>query len=84
MSESIALTGIARIRILWVQKKLMLPIFAFLAMAAARPLYLTPDAPVDDRVADLLALMTQSEKIAQLILPFGAQFPSGACMVRVW
>ena len=45
------------------------------AAAAAPPLYKTPGAPVDARVADLVKRMNMEEKVNQLVLPFGAKFP---------
>lgn len=55
----------------------LLPAFAFVALSAclslavrsaepARPLYLQPGAPVEQRVEDLLARMTPREKLAQI------------------
>ena len=35
----------------------------------------SPGAPIEDRVADLLKRMNQDEKIAQMALPFGANYP---------
>ena len=43
--------------------------------AVPSPLYKTPGAPINARVADLLKRMTLDEKIAQLALPFGAHYP---------
>jgi beta-glucosidase len=41
----------------------------------APPLYKTPGAPIDDRVADLVSRMNLQEKVNQLALPFEAKFP---------
>lgn len=46
-----------------------------LASAGDQPLYRTPGAPIPARVADLVGRMTIEEKVAQLILPFGAHYP---------
>eukprot|EP00756_Hemistasia_phaeocysticola_P049593 Hpha_TRINITY_DN24108_c0_g1::TRINITY_DN24108_c0_g1_i1::g.9838::m.9838/K05349/bglX; beta-glucosidase len=40
------------------------------------PLYKVPGAPIPERVSSLLALMTMEEKVAQLVLPFGAKYPA--------
>ncbi|SFS80724.1 beta-glucosidase [Porphyromonadaceae bacterium NLAE-zl-C104] len=40
-------------------------------LAVAQQLYKNPSAPVDDRVKDLLSLMTMEEKIGQLCFPTG-------------
>jgi beta-glucosidase len=63
---------------------LLLPLVAAAAAAAPAPppLYLDPDAPVDARVADLLARMTLDEKVAQLLEPFPGEFNSSALLAR--
>ena len=38
-----------------------------------RPLYMDPDATIEERVADLLSKMTTEEKIAQLVGIQGAR-----------
>ena len=40
------------------------------------PLYKVPDAPIPARVADLLSRMTLQEKLNQMALPFGADYPA--------
>ena len=45
------------------------------AAATAAPLYRDANASVDARVVDLLSRMTPEEKMAQIVLPFGAKFP---------
>jgi hypothetical protein len=46
------------------------------AAATPLPLYKTPGAPIEDRVADLVQRMSMEEKVNQLVLPFGAKFPA--------
>ena len=46
-----------------------------LPSSAAPPLYKVAGAPIDERVADLVARMTLEEKVNQLALPFGAHYP---------
>jgi hypothetical protein len=52
------------------------------AASAPPPLYLDPDAPVDARVADLLARMTLDEKVAQLLEPFPGEYNSSELLAR--
>lgn len=42
-------------------------IAVFAGTAVCKPTYQNPNAPIDDRVADLLGLMSTKEKMAQLI-----------------
>ena len=61
----------------------LLRLLPLLALArASSPLYRDPDAPVDARVADLLARMTLEEKVAQLLEPFPGEFNSSALLAR--
>ncbi|HZU10594.1 MAG TPA: glycoside hydrolase family 3 N-terminal domain-containing protein, partial [Pseudacidobacterium sp.] len=48
------------------------PCFAW-AQQTSSPFYQHPDAPIEQRVSDLLARMTVEEKVRQLDLYFGAQ-----------
>ena len=62
-------------------KKLAMTLMALVASSsasAAAPLllYKTPGAPVNDRVDDLVKRMNLDEKVNQLVLPFGAEFPA--------
>ena len=56
-----------------IMKKFILSLFAVAALAAnaATPLYKQANAPIEDRVSDLLGRMTIDEKIAQLRCPLG-------------
>eukprot|EP00036_Acanthoecidae_sp_10tr_P008832 CAMPEP_0182916124 /NCGR_PEP_ID=MMETSP0105_2-20130417/756_1 /TAXON_ID=81532 ORGANISM="Acanthoeca-like sp., Strain 10tr" /NCGR_SAMPLE_ID=MMETSP0105_2 /ASSEMBLY_ACC=CAM_ASM_000205 /LENGTH=786 /DNA_ID=CAMNT_0025053053 /DNA_START=1 /DNA_END=2361 /DNA_ORIENTATION=- len=45
-------------------------------MGAGVPVYKQPGVPIPDRVNDLLSRMTLQEKINQMALPFGAQYPA--------
>ena len=55
---------------------LILMMAQFLGAMSYVPLYRQPNASVNDRVLDLVGRMTLDEKIAQLILPFGAHYPA--------
>lgn len=50
------------------------------ATAGAPPLYLDADAPVETRVANLVARMTLEEKVAQLLEPFPGELNSTALL----
>ena len=55
----------------------------FASIHAQQPLYKQADAPIEDRVKDLVGRMTLEEKVGQICCPLGWEVPIGLYCVQI-